>query len=328
MSLETWAVAAVAIVDSAGTPLIIRTFLSSPSVLNSPEFPLQAHLYVGPEDIIGLHFLLFSSLDRSEELVAAKKQHIRGAASTATASQGGSEPGQGSTNPDNSKPSGLSSAVPKEESDLVLSSAGASSTHVSTNVKTSFSAAASTQRLVTSTTDIRFLGKLIHSYRFLSYGFCSATGITTLLVTVGSEAPPDAVVPLCRAIYECASAALCNPFRTPAQCWRAQLKLLEDSYATNVVSQQEKEVPDVASRTPESAFDGVGKPDHSEALKLPFKIDLGLPSGSQEFSWPRSAPTPASISQEPTLALSKTFNRQLESILSTFTVTSRSCIIH
>ncbi|CCW70712.1 unnamed protein product [Phytomonas sp. Hart1] len=327
MSLEMWAVAAVAIVDSAGTPLIIRAFLSPPSVLNAPEFPTQAHLYVCPEDILDLHFLLFSSLDRSEELVTAKKQRMQATVSTTTTPQSGSL-GYAPTTRDNSKLPGNAAVNPKEESDGALPRVGSSSTLAPTGLNTSLSNTISPRRLVTSSTDIRFLGKLIHSYRFLSYGFCSATGITTLLVTVGSEAPSDAVIPLCRAIYECASAALCNPFRTSAQCWCAQLKLLEERYPTDAISQRERTIAEGASGTAEADFDRVRKSDHPEVPKLPLKIDLGLPSCSQEFTWPRSAPTPASVSQEPTLALSKAFNRQLESILSTFTVTSRSCIVH
>ncbi|RNF07816.1 hypothetical protein TraAM80_03096 [Trypanosoma rangeli] len=67
---------------------------------------------------------------------------------------------------------------------------------------------------VSTGADVRFLGRLMRNHRFTSYGFQSASGIRTILAIVG-DIPLDAVLPLCRTTYEAASAALCNPFRTP-----------------------------------------------------------------------------------------------------------------
>mmetsp|Transcript_7306 Transcript_7306/g.8235 ORF Transcript_7306/g.8235 Transcript_7306/m.8235 type:complete len:209 (+) Transcript_7306:70-696(+) len=59
--------------------------------------------------------------------------------------------------------------------------------------------------------DVRFLDKLMEEGSVAIHGFQSASGIRVLLATLG-EAPRDAVLPLCRTIYEAASMAICNPF--------------------------------------------------------------------------------------------------------------------
>lgn len=267
---DTWAVAALAIVDAAGAPLLLRTYNSPEAVLNDPRSPLQAHLYVGPADIIKLHFLLFSSLDRCEERWAASKKLtssspvIRGGL---TATSRSTREGTGGTSPGPATGNG-SAAQP---------------------------------RLVTSTTDIRYMGKLIHSYRFQSHGFCSTTGIKTILATVGTKAPQDAIVPLCRAIYECASAALCNPFHTAQGALKAQQSIAARTYA-QLLHQKNPE-------------------DHHDPMAPSSQ------EGYVEHSFPRPAPTPENLLSEPTLGMSSVFNSQLAAILSSFTVTARSVIV-
>lgn len=72
--------------------------------------------------------------------------------------------------------------------------------------------------LISSTTDPRYLGMVATTtddvYR--CFAFRAATGITTLVVT-SSTSPQvipsdDAMVPITRSIFECASSCLCNPF--------------------------------------------------------------------------------------------------------------------
>lgn len=280
---EPWAVAAVAIMDDEGTPLLLRTFCSPPSVLTSPQSPLQAHLYVGGDDIVKLHFLLFSSLDRCEQLWRASRQRARNEtlAATAEAAAKNKRPPRPATLPNSAENPYDSVTIYPQES----SSAGG-------------------RAAVSSASDVRYVGKLMESYRFTSYGFCSATGIKTLLVATGAEVPPDAMVPLCRAVYEAASSALCNPFRTPESCWRAQLELWSRSHA------------EAAHR---AANNGDGNSPSCPALCLDGSF--------QEHSWPRCPPTLSTLAAGPTLALSKVFNKQLDEILTPFSVFSRSCII-
>lgn len=64
--------------------------------------------------------------------------------------------------------------------------------------------------------DVRFLDRLLDEGWFSVHGFQSASGIRVLLATVG-DAPRDAVLPLCRSVYEQASIALCCPFRVPGE---------------------------------------------------------------------------------------------------------------
>jgi hypothetical protein len=168
-----------------------------------------------------------------------------------------------------------------------------------------------------------------------SYGFCSATGIRTLLVTVGSDAPADAMVPLCRALYENASAALCNPFRSPAQSYRVQEQLL---FMSSLTERSDRGGMGggggISGGAAGLSLEGLrGLPPGGETPNASLTAGtinrLHLPAGAVEWSWPRAAPTSvASLTSEPTLALSRTFNSQMESILSTFTVTARSCIVH
>lgn len=61
--------------------------------------------------------------------------------------------------------------------------------------------------------DVRFLDRVLEEGSRCVHGFQSASGIRVLLVTIG-EAPRDAVLPLCRSVYELASSALCAPFRS------------------------------------------------------------------------------------------------------------------
>lgn len=335
MSLETWAVAAVAIVDVEGSPLLLRTYTSPKDVLNSPAAPLHAHLYVGSEDVIKLHFVLLASLDRCEELREATAL----AKEAATAAE--------SLSPSSSTPA---STVPKRGS--VTAAAGASSGTTRSNNASAMggpgtatmiandsltapagaAAAANAARLLSPTTDARFLGKLLESHRMRSYGFCSATGIRTLLVTVGSDAPADAMVPLCRALYESASGALCNPFRSPAQSYRAQEQLL---FMSALTAQSDRPGGGAGTLTT-SPLDGArGSASQASpgamtntSLTAGSINRLHLSPGAAEWSWPRAAPTSvASLTAEPTLALSRTFNAQMESLLSSFTVTARSCIV-
>ncbi|KEG12463.1 hypothetical protein DQ04_01691010 [Trypanosoma grayi] len=185
-----WAVAALALFGRGGAPLIMRTFTSPREVLDNAEAATCANLRVGEDDVVRLHFLLFSSLDRCDDIVRKRQQ------------QGGSQQQQGG---------------PGVAKTLVRVSAGA---------------------------DVRFLGKLMRCHMFTSYGFQSASGIRTILAIVG-DAPLDAVLPLCRSTYEVASAALCNPFRTPRmhaqmlQQWHAGAQhdtqsLLPSAYTENL----------------------------------------------------------------------------------------------
>ncbi|KPA74194.1 hypothetical protein ABB37_09451 [Leptomonas pyrrhocoris] len=346
MSLETWAVAGVAIVDVEGSPLLLRTYISPKNVLNSPAAPLHAHLYVGPEDVIKLHFVLFASLDRCEELREARVLRTEvpatetAVATLSTAGQRLPSPSSASATPSVSR---SNSALNRNNNTAKPSPPGPSISEgspsnpptntaatVIANDSHAVSSATSAARLISPTTDARFLGKLLESHRMRSYGFCSATGIRTLLVTVGSDAPADAMVPLCRALYESASAALCNPFRSPVQSYHAQEQLL---YMSSLTERSDRpggvtttSPPDGARGTPAHAPVGGGQSITS--LTVGSINRLHLPAGAVEWSWPRAAPTSvASLTAEPTLALSRTFNTQMEGLLSTFTVTARSCIV-
>lgn len=350
--------AALAIVDKAGTPLLLRTYTSPPEVLRSGEAPLQAHLYVGPEDIIKMHFLLFSSLDRCEELTRMSQQQAqvstdastrRGGDPTATPTAAGgstvSSPGAAA-----SVTSAAGTASARDPTARVALSASSCNPYQSippaTGGGSSTVATTSAGRWLGTAADPRFVGKLIHSYRFISYGFSSVTGIRTLLVTVGAEAPPDAMQPLCRAVYECASAALCNPFRTPVQSWRAQQALMaaavidmadadaeEAEKARKASAQRERtnseDADGGALRRAAASIGGGGSsvPVPTGGVEMVSRW-LGLPQGAYEHSWPRPAPNALNLTDEPTLALSKSFNTQLETILSSFTATARSTIIH
>ncbi|KAI5685571.1 Sedlin [Leishmania braziliensis] len=320
MSLETWAVTAVAIVDAEGTPLLLRTYTSPKDVLNSPAAPLHAHLYVGPEDTVKLHFVLFASLDRCEEMregAAPSLTDIAASSSTALV--------RGSTEASLVTKSGVATSTE------MGGAAGTSLATLSNSITASIisASAANTARLISPTTDARFLGKLLDSHRMRSYGFRSVTGVHTLLVTVGSDAPADAMVPLCRALYECASAALCNPFRSPAQCWRAQERLLWRAPSSGL------RCDPAGVATSQRAEETEGTDEGREcSLHMHSKVAAAatswhsLPPGVMEWSWPRPAPTSAAaLTAEPTLALSRTFNTQIEGLLSSFTVTARSCII-
>ncbi|CAJ1989778.1 Sedlin N-inal conserved region containing protein [Leishmania donovani] len=316
MSLETWAVAAVAIVDVEGTPLLLRTYTSPKDVLNSPAAPLHAHLYVGPEDVIKLHFVLFASLDRCEDMreMAALPSTGAAAPSSAALVGGGTE-------------ASLVSNKSGESSITEVGGVVAGATPATASMANA--PAANTARLISPTTDARFLGKLLESHRLRSYGFRSATGIHTLLVTVGSDAPADAMVPLCRALYECASAALCNPFRSPAQCWRAQEQLLWRAPSSALGGETAGAATSQLAEGAEGKYESQRFPpctqgrDAADAARWTSVL-----SGAMEWSWPRPAPTSAAaLTAEPTLALSRTFNTQLEKLLSSFTVTARSCIV-
>lgn len=301
MSIDMWAVAALLIVDRAGTPLIWRTYTTSSDVLKTPGAPLQVHLYVGPEDITTLQFLLYASLDRCEELSSAIKAAREKAGTTSSRGAKGEAPS-----------SQVTSVNPYE-----------AQMHDLEDTPIPQSANTTTARGVTLGADVRFVGKLIQTHRFASYGFASATKIRTVVVTVGGDAPQDAMVPLCRAMYEYASAALCNPFRTPAQCWRAQEELL---------AEWQRDVQAADGMTPLLGVGGrfilqetQGGPDVSTgAFTSPISRLL---SGMQEYSWPRAPPTTRTAADEPTLALSAVFHSQLENLLSPFVVTSRSCMI-
>lgn len=346
MSLEMWAVAAVAVVDAAGHPLLLRTYTSPKHVLESPEAPQQAHLYVGPEDIIKIHFLLFASLDQCDELWQARRQHLQNAAAAKQASSSTGKTSRSSVtgapaptsttrppsfgggasfaSPSSSTAGAAASAAAAGRGGASMSSSLAASAAASTTAAAGTAQPSPTARLVTSATDARFTGKLIHSHRFFSYGFCSATGIKTLLVTVGCEAPQDAVLPLCRAIYEAASAALCNPFRTPSLSWQAQQALLEKSFRELMVNLQ--------GYTHAQGAEGQGSGASAAAAETAatYAGFHGVP-GECEFSWPTAATGSSlrgSSTNQPTLALSETFNAQLRTILSTFTVTTQSCIMH
>lgn len=358
ISAQMWAVAAVAIVDAAGSPLLLRTYTSPPQVLQSPEAPQQAHLYVGPEDIVKLHFLLFASLDRCNELWQASKQQLQSAAAAA-ASKG--VRGSGAAVKQQQPMHRSSSATPaagdvttagnSSTGSAVRAAAAASTTqgHVRPSSQTSAVASANasitsasaappppppSQRLVTSATDVRFTGKLIQSHRFLSYGFCSATGIKTLLVTVGCEAPQDAVLPLCRAIYEAASAALCNPFCVSSLSVRVQEALSAKHYREYVAFRERRERQEgEEEEEEEEGQDGTTKDGWTAANA--HTVSFGGAPGSYEHRWPTAAAAAAAAAsspyrtgQQPTLALSETFNTQLKAILSTFTVTAQSHIIH
>lgn len=382
MSLETWAVAAVAIVDVEGSPLLLRTYTSPKDVLNSPAAPLHAHLYVGPEDVIKLHFVLFASLDRCEELREAsalvkevtaaeaatsplttmgQRLPPTGAAATSSSprnnSNNSSSGGNFSSHNNNGSSSGAGNNLGRGSSAKNASptpstrpgsspsppvGTTANATMIANDSLTASAAASAAARLISPTTDARFLGKLLESHRMRSYGFCSATGIRTLLVTVGSDAPADAMVPLCRALYESASAALCNPFRSPAQSYHAQEQLL---FMSSLTERSDRPMPGGAEGAAGVAGGGAGATSSLDGVRRTPSLGpsgtlgntsltagninrLHLPSGAVEWSWPRAAPASiASLTAEPTLALSRNFNAQMESLLSTFTVTARSCIV-
>ncbi|RNF18277.1 uncharacterized protein Tco025E_04556 [Trypanosoma conorhini] len=194
----TWAIAAVALFGRHTAPLFIRTFSSPREVLAHPDAATCANLYVGEEDVVRLHFLLFSSLDRCDEVLRERR----------TREQQQQQLLQGS--------SGALGEGPGSQRRALGVSAGA---------------------------DVRFLGRLMRNHRFTSYGFQSASGVRTILAIVG-DVPLDAVLPLCRTTYEAASAALCNPFRTPRmharllQSWsKSELReptLLPAEYAENL----------------------------------------------------------------------------------------------
>ncbi|CUF76756.1 Hypothetical protein, putative [Bodo saltans] len=61
--------------------------------------------------------------------------------------------------------------------------------------------------------DVRFFDRLLEETNRCVHGFQSASGIRVLLVTLG-EAPRDAVLPICRSVYELASSTMCAPFRS------------------------------------------------------------------------------------------------------------------
>ncbi|KAG5476491.1 hypothetical protein LSCM1_04203 [Leishmania martiniquensis] len=322
MSLETWAVAAVAIVDAEGMPLLLRTYTSPKEVLNSAAAPLHAHLYVGPEDVIKLHFVLFASLDRCEEMRArAALSPTRIASSSPRSIMGG-----GTEDLLIGTKSGETSITEPPSAAATIFPALANSSLTTSVLNAS---AANKARLISPTTDSRFLGKLLESHRMRSYGFRSVTGIHTLLVTVGGEAPADAMVPLCRAVYECSSAALCNPFRSPAQYWRAQEQLLWRTQPSALHGEATGAAALQLAEEAEGNCEGQRYPlrAHGRAAGAPSTWP-SLPPGTAEWSWPRPAPASVSaLSAEPTLALSRTFNNQLEALLSSFTVTARSCIV-
>ncbi|EAN76360.1 Sedlin, N-terminal conserved region containing protein, putative [Trypanosoma equiperdum] len=167
---QSWAVAALALFSGDGKPLIIRTFTSPNSGHGGVPAVCRGGVFVGEEDVMRLHVLILSSLDRCDEIVQERRKQQMA----------------------NVEKSGDGSASPRGSA------------------------------RVTAGADVRFLGKLIRSYTFTTYGFQSASGIRTVLAVVG-DAPLDAVLPLCRSTYEAASAALCNPFcltRTSAELLR------------------------------------------------------------------------------------------------------------
>nr|CCC92684.1 conserved hypothetical protein [Trypanosoma congolense IL3000] len=170
---HSWAVAAIALFSHDGKPLIVRTFTSPSSGSGNQITPKNGGVYVSEEDVMRLHVLIMSSLDRCEEIVLERRS--------------------------------------QHQNSPEKSCEGASSPR-------------STAR-VSAGADARFLGKLIRSYMFTTYGFQSASGIRTILAVVG-DAPLDAVLPLCRTTYEAASAALCNPFCIP----RASAQFLQRLY--------------------------------------------------------------------------------------------------
>ncbi|KAG8346103.1 hypothetical protein TRVL_03073 [Trypanosoma vivax] len=229
-----WAVAAVALFSRDAKPLFIRTFTSPREVLDHPEAEACANLYVGEEDVVRINLLLFSSLDRCNEIVRKRQKK------------------QQRDQQDGSSESRESSSTQRS---IARMSAG---------------------------TDARFLGKLMRSYMFTTYGFQSASGIRTLLAVVG-DAPVDAVLPLCRSTYEAASAALCNPFRLPrmhAQLVQRWCKCLNS--------------------------------------------DILLPPLSEDNM--RAAPTPDTMTEEPSLAMSCAFVSRLQTFIEPFTTTTRSSI--
>jgi hypothetical protein len=67
----------------------------------------------------------------------------------------------------------------------------------------------------TGAADVRFFDRVLEESSRCVHGFQSASGIRVLLVTIG-EAPRDAVLPICRSVYELASSTMCAPFRSIA----------------------------------------------------------------------------------------------------------------
>lgn len=287
--------AAVAVMDRQGRPLLLRTYASPDSVLSSPNCPYQAHLLVnGTTDILKIQFLLFSSLDRAQDIVASQELAVK------------------------ERRLGAGATAPLEVRQLstyntVYSDAASAADSNNNNNASSNNNSSSPSK---AARDQRFMGKLVQSGRFTSYGFRSASGLHTLLVTVGAEAPRDAMAPLSKSVYDAASSALCNPFLTPHFCWQAQETLFR---------QRRQEALRAA------AGEAAAAPGSASALAA----CLVLPSGVAEHSWPRVyAPglaegTGGATTEEPmaSLALSRSFTSHLDKVVLPYSVTTRSFIV-
>ncbi len=175
-----WAVAAVAIVGRGSRPLFTQCYFSPADVLGDPVAAVSALLPVTAADELQLHFLMHSSLDLCDEKVAAK----------VPSAQHHSNPQQQlqqqalHSNAEGSSGGGGGSSISPQPS------------RPTTN----------------SSSDARFLDKVIQTSRWTVHAFHSCTAVRVLLVTAG-DAPREAVQPLCRHLHEASSTALCNPFR-------------------------------------------------------------------------------------------------------------------
>lgn len=128
------------------------------------------------DDELQIHFLLHASLDVCDEYVMARS--LDGAQSNLV---GATPPAQGS--------------IPKAPPSFDMQAQG-----------TTASLPSQQQAL-----DPRFMGKLLTSHRWASYGFQTNSGLRVLVVTLG-EGPLSEISFLCTKIYEIVSHCVCNPF--------------------------------------------------------------------------------------------------------------------
>ncbi|CAD2221268.1 hypothetical protein ADEAN_000880000 [Angomonas deanei] len=184
--VEAWAVAAVAVTSSNNTLLLQNVFLTKPEVIekargnnnNNSENEVDTastesiHLYVGEEDIIKIHLLLFSSIDRCNEIYAENGRRLRAAKEEQEAASG---------NKKNSKLAEVKNSNPYD--------------NTNNNNDNRFLG-----KLIE--------GSRFSSFGFVS---ASRTRVVLLVVGNDLNAT-DAVGPLCRLIYEATSTVVSNPF--------------------------------------------------------------------------------------------------------------------
>lgn len=323
--LEKWAIAAISIVNENDVPLLLRTYTSPKSALQGANPACSTHLYVGREDITMIRLLIFASLDRCVPLTLSQPKTKQ----VLTRRQ----PDQRVV-PDRPSRGGHDDALvsTRAPNDSVSSSSTPVALYTAI-VESSVTDAASTEHArpkLTSTSDPRYLGVVLQDYRFTCYAFVTVSRLTVVLVSVGYvEAPGDAVMPLCRAVYEAASMAMCNPFRTAQRAWAMHKRLVSQYEArrrqsTGSEEQAAATAQGTASmqrpRTCTAGNDSAGDYDTDDMVLEQY---LQLPEGVHEDSWPFAQ---NSFVDDPPLAFSRAFSSHIESILSGFTVSTRSVV--